>query len=803
MSNRFRTLVGVAIALVLSTSTAAAMQTASTGTMTDPGRPEQPGRPDEPGRPDGPPPGHEKRPDRAGGPGGPGDDGSDPEPPPAPTPMDYIAQADQLSQPVHAALITDELELETHDGATVYVEVTRPDPAVSGATQVPVILEASPYHGTIADRDGTRIFPDPVDADGNPLGLTGYFAPRGYAVAVMDLRGTGRSSGCLDHLAENDAQDLVTVIEHLAAAEWSNGRVGMTGHSYVGSTPSVAAAMAPEGLVTIAPSAGLASMYDHQFHNGVPWNLQWIGPMIAYEGLAFERDLPPGTPGIPVVTSGNPGDNWNHRGGQPNPQTGCGLPNSAAVSGTGQVTGQYESWHAARDWSQGAADADIPVFMIHGVHDNAARIPASEWFFGNRFDRTNDKVWIGQWDHGSTNGRCGDAEGVRTLHPTCRFEQFQYAIHAWFDHHLLEHDVDTGPAVEAFLNAEEAVDVTAVIDPETLDSKVLATDAWHEATSFLELHPDASDMSLGTTPAPETASASFETGAEAILANLCRGSVTFTSAPMAKDTVLLGLSDLQLHASVTNPLTHLVATLWRVDTAGNREPVDFCAIQPQLRDGIDTVSPVVPGEVMALDTQCFTVAQWVPAGQTLELEVSTGSQHHASFGDTGQVTVHTGPDLTRYQAPSVEGAVLHDDVPLRTAVDSDGDGEIQVGEAQAPASGTVVVPAPGGGVIVEPVTAAAFEFDIIEGFDNATLEVLATPAAPADVDLSLQRLDGDTWSEDLAAGESGELDRETLVAGRQEPGRYRIVVHSWAGPPNQVDVTVTFFNGDGGAGSAS
>jgi putative CocE/NonD family hydrolase len=793
MSRRTRILASVAVVLALSTSSAAALQSSGRTTAgPDDGQEQNESRREDP-------PGHDKRPPHAGGPGRGGDDDDGTNEPTSLEPMDYIAQAPALSQPVYDQLIREALELPTHDGETIYVEIVRPDPAAHPGLQLPVILESAPYHGTLADRDGTRIFPDPVDEDGDPIGLTGYFAPRGYAVAMMDLRGTGRSSGCLDHLGSNDAQDLVTVIEHLAGAEWSNGRVGMTGHSYVGSTPSVAAAMAPEGLVTIAPSAGLASMYDHQFHNGVPWNLQWIGPMIAYEGLALERDLPPGTPAIPVVTSGNPGDNWEHRGGQPNPQTGCGLQNSAAFAGTGQVTGQYEAWHAERDWADEAAAADIPVFMIHGVHDNAARIPASEWFFGGRFERENDKVWIGQWDHGSTNGRCGDADGARTLHPTCRFDQFQYALHAWFDHHLQQRDVDTGPAVEAFLNARDAVDVTEVLDPETLDSKVLATDAWREATNFLELHPDASDLSLGTEAPDDDASASFTTVAEAVLANVGRGSVAFTSEPMEQDTVLLGLSDLELHASVSNPLTHLVATLWRIDEDGDREPVDFCATQPQLREGVDTISPVVPGEVMALDMQCFTVAQWVPAGQRLELEISTGSQHHATFGDTNpQITVHTGPDLTRYQAPMVDGAVLHDDVPLREDGAGSGGGEpTPVGPAQPGVSGSVTVPAPGGGVIVEPVTAAAFEFDIEDGYDNARLEVLATPALPADLDLYLQRLDGEVWSENLAAGESGELDHETLVAGRQAPGHYRIVVHNWAGPPNQVEVSVTFLNSDG------
>jgi hypothetical protein len=358
------------------------------------------------------------------------------------------------------------------------------------------------------------------------------------------------------------------------------------------------------------------------------------------------------------------------------------------------------------------------------------------------------------------NGRCGEAiatdddaepdEGdeaerpgaTRVLHPTCRFEQFQYAVHAWFDHHLQGRDVDTGPAVEAFLNAEEAVDITEVIDPETLDSKVYATDAWRETTTFLELHPDATDMSLGTSEPTEAGSASFSTVADAVAATVGRGSVTFTSEPMEDDTVVLGVSDLVLHASVSNPgVSHLVASLWRVDTDDNREPVDFCAIQPGLRDGIDTLSPVVPGEVMALDLQCFTVAAWIPADHHLELVISTGSQHHASFG-SNQVTVHTGPDATRYRAPVVDGAVLHDDVPLREVTETE-----PAGTAQPPVSGSVVVPLSGVGLVVEPLTAASFEFQIEDGFDNDQLRALAVPELPADIDLYLQRQDQDgTWA---------------------------------------------------------
>ena len=324
----------------------------------------------------------------------------------ADTTFDYASEAQiaTLSQPDYPKIVkTNEYVDVPGDGSPekLYVEVTRPDPEEYPALgKLPVVMEASPYHGTLADREGTRIFPDARDDEGNLIGLTGYFAQRGYAVVMVDLRGTGRSSGCLDHLGPNDAADLKAIVEWAADQPWSNGKVGMTGHSYVGSTPKVAAAQNPRGLATIAPSAGLASMYDHQFQYGVPYLLQWVGPMFAYEQLSLERHAPGG-------------DNF---GNVEAPPEACAVLESSLVSDESQVTGK---------------------FMIHGVNDNAARIPAAEWFFGNRYERPGDKTWIGQWDHGSSaNTTC--AQG----HPNCRFEQRQYALHAWFDKHLARHVVE-------------------------------------------------------------------------------------------------------------------------------------------------------------------------------------------------------------------------------------------------------------------------------------------------------------------------------------------------------------------------
>ena len=590
----------------------------------------------------GPPsdhPGQGRGPDSPGGPWA-GDDEDDDGAGDGPedlAPTDYIAQQDELSQPDFPETVTERYGVPMHDGEVLSVEVTRPDPEVydelypdedgAGGEGLPVIMEASPYHGTLADYDGIRIFPDPEDEHGDKLGLTGYFAPRGYAVAMVALRGTDRSSGCLDHLGPDDAKDLRDVVEWAAGADWSDGKVGMTGHSYVGSTPSVAAAMDPEGLVTIAPSAGLASMYDHQFHQGVPWFLQYIGPIVAYEQLALERDLPGGA-------------NFEENG--LNEQFGCGLVNSAALAGHGQVTGEYQNWHAERDHRAGAAAADLPIFMIHGVNDNAARIPAAEWFFGDRVPREDDKVWVGQWDHGSAGATTCD-EADSSGHVNCRFEQWQYALHAWFDHHLKGMDVDTGPTVEAFHNGD----------------RVTVAEAWDAMPGELELFPDAQDGTLATERPESSSTASFTALAG-------EGSVEFVAEPFADDRVLRGLPELDLVASVTGQVVHLVTTLWVEEEDGTRRAANHCATNTHLRNDVRTPALVVPGEPMDLSLQCFTQTHTVHAGERLVLEVGTTSEHHVpSFAHDARITVHTGPGTGSYTLPEVEDATLFDDVPLR------------------------------------------------------------------------------------------------------------------------------------------
>jgi hypothetical protein len=80
-----------------------------------------------------------------------------------------------------------------------------------------------------------------------------YYARRGYAFAVQDVRGRFGSPGVWEPFL-NEKEDGYDTIEWLAVQPWSTGKVGMIGASYLGWVQWLAATQRPPHLVTIIPN---------------------------------------------------------------------------------------------------------------------------------------------------------------------------------------------------------------------------------------------------------------------------------------------------------------------------------------------------------------------------------------------------------------------------------------------------------------------------------------------------------------------------------------------------------------------
>src|SRR5437899_7659481 len=121
------------------------------------------------------------------------------------------------------------------DGVELSSDIWLPD----GEGKYPLILMRTPYLKTMLLE-----FPR----------LARFFAEKGYAFAVQDVRGRGDSDGKFNYQFQ-EANDGYDTVEWMAAQPWSNGRVCMMGPSYLGEVQWRAASKSPPHLVCIAPTA--------------------------------------------------------------------------------------------------------------------------------------------------------------------------------------------------------------------------------------------------------------------------------------------------------------------------------------------------------------------------------------------------------------------------------------------------------------------------------------------------------------------------------------------------------------------
>jgi uncharacterized protein len=139
-------------------------------------------------------------------------------------------------------------------GPTLAWQVYLPDAAQWGPGPYPTVMDYSGYE------PATTIFD----------GLLDTFVNQGYAVAGVNIRGTGCSGGSFDYFEPTEWADGKDAVEFLAAQSWSNGDIGMVGKSYPGITPLYVASTDPPHLKAIVPGSFFADLYrDVAYPGGI------------------------------------------------------------------------------------------------------------------------------------------------------------------------------------------------------------------------------------------------------------------------------------------------------------------------------------------------------------------------------------------------------------------------------------------------------------------------------------------------------------------------------------------------------
>lgn len=155
-------------------------------------------------------------------------------------------------------VVAQDVMVPMRDGVRLAMDVYRP--AMDGEPvprPLPVILGRTSYN-----KRNEQMWVRPVAE---------FFVPRGYVVALQDLRGRHASEGFGDYFHTcnpKDGQDGYDTVEWIAAQRWCNGRVGTVGSSQGAIAQQTMALHKPPHLTAMWPDSGPTNIYDHEAREG-------------------------------------------------------------------------------------------------------------------------------------------------------------------------------------------------------------------------------------------------------------------------------------------------------------------------------------------------------------------------------------------------------------------------------------------------------------------------------------------------------------------------------------------------------
>lgn len=171
-----------------------------------------------------------------------------------------------------------DLAIPMSDGTTLRGDLVLPADASGKAVEgrFPVIVTITAYNKSVLGAAG--------GLGGSP---PSYLVQRGYAQLTVDARGTGGSEGVWEAFSAREALDGKEIVEwaHSRRRPWSNGRVGMSGPSYMGINQIFTAAQRPKGLKAIFPQVPAGDVYRDVVASGgaidVGFIPLWLGLVTA------------------------------------------------------------------------------------------------------------------------------------------------------------------------------------------------------------------------------------------------------------------------------------------------------------------------------------------------------------------------------------------------------------------------------------------------------------------------------------------------------------------------------------------
>jgi X-Pro dipeptidyl-peptidase len=400
---------------------------------------------------------------------------------------------------------------------------------------------------------------------------------------VFDVPGTHNSSGCFDFGGTAEREAAAAVVDHLGELPWTNGKVGMIGISYDGSTQLEAAVEQPEHLAAIVAQAPVSSQYHYLFWAGTPLIKTPVHGTAVYDFVtagAPPTDRSDPAANIPVAEDRvAPCDRLEHQ------------------QRVGESDPVFDEFWAQRSYLALAERIEAPILLEAGWLDTNVRARNSTRLFQALRPEVPKRLSIGQWDHGS--GQFEDSVDLR---------------HAWFDEFLLglhtgvrdQPEVDNQPT-----NGERRAEPTWPPRGTTMVDLALVDRA-----------PGIGEAGLREGESIFTDNNPAFTGFETDTPDLASTYVAYETAPLAEDVRISGAPRLRIRATSTNASTHYCVN---VITWPTIQSITEGYLNTRNRNGLDVSEALVPGQPYDATIDLYDTDIIVPKGQSIFVWIASTS----------------------------------------------------------------------------------------------------------------------------------------------------------------------------------
>jgi putative CocE/NonD family hydrolase len=529
------------------------------------------------------------------------------------------------------------------DGTRLAVNIYRPaNGARPAAGRLPVVFAFTPYRARFRAENGQI----------EEAGLSDRLALRsliraGYVVAVADIRGKGASFGTRRGFQDRtEARDGYDLVEWLARQDFSSGRVGMIGCSYLGGTTFHTASTAPPALRAIFVGASDLDKYGFVRRGGITAQFN------------TRPDEPPEVDLASIPVDGDAG----------------GVLLRAAVAEHATNTPMAGLWYGMpyRDSvSSHTGNAFWEEVAMYRYLATIRRAGIATYFWGNWQDEPTGQTILSAENMG---GRFLAGPGSHCIPPP-GFD-FTGEVRRYFDQYLK--GVDPGPAMRP--RATYWVEGEGWVRSDRLPGAGARYQDWYFSGDRSHSARSVNDGTLAARPAAagrDSFTVDYNLPSADYFAFWARPmdalGMSYTSPPLAQPLRLVGFPVARITASVDRPDAHLWVYLDQVDAAGNAEVVAFGRLafshhreaRPPYRNlGLPWHSgrardagPVAPGTSVAMDVDLTPVARVVPAGARLRVTIAGADPRQRNLADIRQnpppviSVMRGGANLSRIRLP--------------------------------------------------------------------------------------------------------------------------------------------------------